>query len=201
MYIPKYISNTGRYIALIFWPLNTLAIWSLASLTCLWNNEKGEKDAGDADTGDANEDGGEPIVGVQQVEHLGGDKSEEPKRAVVQASHCFLGKVQRLVSQSWKLLYLEPALLGERAHWAGWTASVQNRTGRSPEREREWGRPGCCCSEFGWGENCQRWKCQGGRRPRKWDDQHRNPNTNNKDHLAGQLTRGDPEDGSKDDCS
>ena len=96
--------------------MNTLAIWSLASLTCLRNNEKGEKDAGDADTGDANEDGGEPIVGVQQVEHLGGDKSEEPKRAVVQASHRFLGMVQRLVSQSWKLFYLEPALLGERAH-------------------------------------------------------------------------------------
>ena len=75
--------------------MNTLVIWSPASLTCLRNNEKGEKDAGDADTGDANEDGGEPIVGVQQVEHLGGDKSEEPKRTVVQASHCFLWEVQR----------------------------------------------------------------------------------------------------------
>ena len=35
------------------------------------------------------------IVGVQQVEHLGGDKSKEPKRTVVQASHCFLWEVQR----------------------------------------------------------------------------------------------------------
>ena len=95
--------------------MNTLAIWSLASLTCLWNNEKGEKDAGDADTGDANEDGGEPIVGVQQVEHLGGDKSKEPKRTVVQASHDFLGdsKVGQLLTLE---VFLAPALLVGRAH-------------------------------------------------------------------------------------
>ena len=63
--------------------MNKLVNWLPASLSRLRNKEKGEEDAGDADTGDANKDGGEPIVGVEQVEHLGRDKSEEPKCTVV----------------------------------------------------------------------------------------------------------------------
>ena len=61
-----------------------------ASLSCLRNNYKGEDDAGYTDAEDANEDGGEAIVVVEQVEHLGCDETKEPKRTVVQASHCFL---------------------------------------------------------------------------------------------------------------
>ena len=89
--------------------MNTLFNWSPppASLSCLRNNKKGEEDAGDADAGDSNKDGGEPIVGVEQVEHLCRDKTEEPKCAVVQASHGFLGGCSKVV-----FLIIAPALLG-----------------------------------------------------------------------------------------
>ena len=67
-----------------------LVILSPACLPRLRNNEESEDDAGDADRENADKDGGEAVVGVEHVEQLGGDKTEKPERAVVQASHCLL---------------------------------------------------------------------------------------------------------------
>ena len=81
-----------NYIAFICVSLNTLLHWFPCFHPCLRNDNNCEEDAGEADTGNANEDGGEPELGLEQQEQLGDGEAKKPKRAVVQASYRLLGK-------------------------------------------------------------------------------------------------------------
>ena len=85
-----------NYIAFICVSLNTLLHCLPWFHPCLRNDDDCEEDAGEADTGDANEDGGEPELGLEQQEQLGDGEAKKPKRAVVQTSYRLLGKSSRL---------------------------------------------------------------------------------------------------------
>ena len=85
-----------NYIAFICVSLNTLLHCFPCFHPRLRNDDDCEEDAGEADTGDANEDGGEPELGLEQQEQLGDGEAKKPKGAVVQASYCLLGKRGRV---------------------------------------------------------------------------------------------------------